>query len=63
MTHAIGSASSTLFSNVLSLVDDFEREGKGAKVDAVIILCGLNDFKKLWMGRTSSVFRRWAPQP
>jgi len=28
------------------------------KVDAVIVLCGLNDLKRLWMGRTSSVFRR-----
>jgi len=31
---------------------------QGGKVDAVIVLCGLNDLKRLWMGRTSSVFRR-----
>ena len=39
-------------------VDDFQRSESGGKVDAVVVLCGLNDFKRLWMGRTSSVFRR-----
>jgi hypothetical protein len=29
--------------------------GEKVQVDICVILCGLNDFKKLWKGRTSTV--------
>jgi hypothetical protein len=42
--------------------------GEKVQVDICVILCGLNDFKKLWKGRTSTVsflytadFRKRAP--
>jgi len=28
------------------------------KIDVCVVLCGLNDFKRLWKGRTATVFRR-----
>lgn len=28
------------------------------RIDACVIICGLNDFKKLWKGRTAIIFRR-----
>jgi len=30
----------------------------GMTIDACVIICGLNDFKKLWKGRTAMIFQR-----